>query len=72
MKIRLLTIAIVAALAGCQSTLKSEPGPGKLAYGSKVLVDDGTCPAGQIKQVTGGNNAMKIPRKKECITAPES
>jgi hypothetical protein len=36
--------------------LKQEPPPGALKAGEVVLVDDGTCLAGQIKQVTGGSN----------------
>jgi hypothetical protein len=36
--------------------LSSEPSPGQLNAGQRVLVDDGSCPAGQIKQVTGGSN----------------
>ena len=38
------------------AVLKQEPGPGKLRVGQTVLVDDGSCPPGQIKQVTGGRN----------------
>ena len=41
--------------------------PARLAYGQTVLVDDKSCPAGQIKQVTGGNDLRRIPRVKECI-----
>lgn len=48
--------------------MKTEPGPGTLSSGVKILVDDGTCPAGQIKQVTGGNNAQGVARKRECIS----
>jgi hypothetical protein len=33
--------------------LSSEPAPGQLRLGQRVKVDDGTCPAGQIKEVTG-------------------
>lgn len=63
-------IAIVAlmGLAGCQSILKSEPAKGTLPQGQKVLVDDGSCPAGQVKQVTGATPGT--PRLKECIPMP--
>lgn len=70
MKYRLLPILFVLGLAGCQSTLKQEPGSGTLPFGKKVLVDDGSCPQGQIKQITGGNGA-KIPRVRECIPTPK-
>ena len=38
------------------AVLKSEPGEGQLRPGQRVLVDDGSCPAGQIKEVVGGSN----------------
>lgn len=46
---------------------KREPPKGALAWGKTVLVDDGTCPSGQIKEITGGNTRHAIPRKKKCI-----
>jgi hypothetical protein len=33
--------------------LSSEPAAGQLRLGQRVKVDDGTCPAGQIKEVAG-------------------
>jgi hypothetical protein len=33
--------------------LSSEPAAGQLRLGQRVKVDDGTCPAGQIKEVSG-------------------
>jgi hypothetical protein len=36
--------------------LKSEPKEGHLRPGQRVLVDDGSCPSGQIKEVIGGSN----------------
>ncbi|MGH6805922.1 MAG: DUF6719 family protein [Ensifer adhaerens] len=65
---RVLAVGAAAvAFSACSQTLTAEPGPGKLSSGVKVLVDDGTCPTGQIKQITGGNNAAGISRKRECI-----
>jgi hypothetical protein len=34
-------------------TLKKEPDPKQLSCGQKVLVENNTCPAGQILEVTG-------------------
>ncbi len=34
-------------------TLKNEPNPKQLSCGQKVLVENNTCPAGQILEVTG-------------------
>ncbi len=36
--------------------LKKDPEPGHLLAGQQILVDDGSCPAGQIKELTGGTN----------------
>jgi hypothetical protein len=33
--------------------LSQEPEAGQLRLGQRVKVDDGTCPAGQIKEVSG-------------------
>jgi hypothetical protein len=52
--------------------LKREPPMGQLQEGQVVLVDDGSCPGGQIKQVTGGNHVKAggfkhIVRTRTCI-----
>jgi hypothetical protein len=39
-----------------------------LRLGERVMVDDGTCPAGQIKQVTGTKlTASGVLRVEKCI-----
>ena len=38
------------------TTVKQEPPMGAMREGQVVLVDDGSCPAGQIKRVIGGNH----------------
>ena len=45
---------------------------GALKEGQRVLVDDGTCQKGQIKEVIGGNHTSvggnkQIVRQKRCI-----
>jgi hypothetical protein len=55
----LLAAILSTAGAAGAATLKQEPPEGALRAGQKVLVDDGTCPPGQIKQVTGGGNISK-------------
>jgi hypothetical protein len=49
--------------------LKKEPEPGQLTTGTVVLVDDGTCGKGKIKQVTGGSTSVMTPkpRIRKCI-----
>jgi hypothetical protein len=36
--------------------LQQEPPPSTLAAGARVYVNDGKCPKGQIKEITGGSN----------------
>lgn len=55
-------------------TLRREPPPGALRFGDRVLVDDGRCPRGQVKEVTGGSNiggsetrAGRAKRNRRCI-----
>jgi hypothetical protein len=74
-----LLIALVCAVALCAvgspglaEVLKREPPMGQLREGQTVLVDDGSCPAGQIKEVIGGNHvkvggSKHIVRTRKCI-----
>jgi hypothetical protein len=52
--------------------LKQEPFPGMMSPGAIVLVDDGSCGKGRIKEVTGGEVAPAIqrPRTIRCIARP--
>jgi hypothetical protein len=69
-------LAVVGSLlvgpALAVDVLKKEPPMGKMTLGQKVLVDDGSCPAGQIKEVTGGDHVkvggtQHIVRTYKCI-----
>jgi class 3 adenylate cyclase len=51
-------------------TLKAEPGIGQIPTGAKVLVDDGTCPTGQLKEIIGGNINTGQPRLRSCVPRP--
>ena len=53
--------------------LKREPNMGAMKEGQRVLVDDGSCPAGQIKEVIGGNHSKvggykQLERQRRCIS----
>lgn len=67
----------IAALAWLSATgvsadmPKQMPQDGVLSPGEVVLVDDGRCPAGEVKQVTGGNKAKNIPREVKCVPKPQ-
>jgi hypothetical protein len=52
----MLVVAVLTVPAAATQILKREPPPGTLAVGDRVLVDDGTCPKGRIKEVAAGAN----------------
>jgi hypothetical protein len=69
----LIAAIILIGLAGAAlAQVKHEPAMGALKEGQVVLVDDGSCPKGQIKRVVGGNHFTvggfkKIERKRSCV-----
>ena len=78
MKLRIaivVTCAVAINAWGSERVLKQEPARGELRQGEVVLVDDGTCPKGEIKQVTGGGNVrgdFGSNRQRRCIPGPEA
>jgi len=48
----LIVFAMLASQAVAAPRLPTEPT--EIAPGQKLLIDDGTCPGGQIKELTGG------------------
>jgi hypothetical protein len=73
------TIAAIAGVLAADSsassiaaTVKQEPPMGAMREGQVLLVDDGSCPAGQIKRVVGGNHTKvggtkQVVRTSSCI-----
>ena len=60
------------ASAAFAKTVKQEPPMGAMREGEVVLVDDGSCPAGQIRRVVGGNHTKaggtkQIVRTSSCV-----
>ena len=56
-----------ARSAMAQDALKAEPPPGTLPPGSRWLINDGSCGAGQVKEMIAGNIHAHIPRQRRCI-----
>jgi hypothetical protein len=51
-----------------KTMLQREPAEGELRLGQRVRVDDGSCPAGKIKEITATNaTAQGIARTRACI-----
>ena len=72
--IGLFSLAALMSLVATGTTAelpRQMPKDGVLSPGEVVLVDDGRCPAGEVKQVTGGNKAKNIPREVKCVPKPQ-
>jgi hypothetical protein len=69
--VALAALAYLLAAGGSSDAqvVKQEPFEGQMVPGAVILVDDGTCGKGKIKQVTGGEiEAMDPrPRSRKCI-----
>ena len=67
--------ACFTALLACSGPTKikylsKEPAMGDLSYGEVVYVDDGKCPGGQIKKITGGSDEEGVAREVRCVARP--
>jgi hypothetical protein len=68
-------LALPASLALCllaspsvAQQVGNERNIGELRLGQRILVDDGTCPAGQIKEVSGSQMTTSgVLRTRKCI-----
>jgi len=69
-----ITLALLGGLTLCsgawaqQSIVSREQDIPDLRLGQRVLVDDGSCPAGQIKEVSGSQiTTTGVLRTRKCI-----
>ena len=62
-----------AGVAFCAPTkiLKEMPAKGVVRRGDIVYVDDGKCPAGQVKTIIGGDQQTGVPRQVSCVKRPD-
>ena len=62
-------IASVALIgAACADIVGRESDITELRLGQKIYIDDGSCPAGQIKEVSGMRlTAAGVERSKKCV-----
>jgi len=65
-----LAICVSGAARAAPTLLKEMPAKGVLRLGEVAYVDDGTCPAGEVKKVTGGNQKAGVARQVECVKRP--
>jgi uncharacterized protein DUF6719 len=63
-----LALLVFASSAPAQQAVMREQDIVDLRLGQRVLVDDGSCPAGQIKEVSGSQmTASGIVRTRKCV-----
>ena len=63
-----LLISLALAAAAQAATVGREQDVIDLKLGQRVLVDDGTCPAGQVKEVRGAKMTDKgVSRTSACV-----
>lgn len=70
MRVLLSTVALLAlaAPALAQQPVMRESDIPDLRLGQRVLVDDGSCPAGQIKEVQGAQmTPAGVVRTRKCV-----
>lgn len=65
-------LASVTACTAPVEILKEVPANGTVRRGDVVFVDDGKCPAGEVKRIVGGNQMTGAPRQVECVKRPET
>jgi hypothetical protein len=73
--IRLFSVLLLAGLAlwplsssALQNQVSKEQDIVNLQLGQRVKVDDGTCPAGQIKEISGSKmTSTGIVRSQKCV-----
>jgi len=69
----LITGTLIAGVFGCSTTalaqtVSREQDIVDLRLGQRVMVDDGSCPAGQIKEVQGSQMTTEgVVRTRKCI-----
>jgi len=62
-----------AASFALQGQVSQEQDIGNLQLGQRIKVDDGTCPAGQIKEILGARmSASGVVRTQKCVPRPGS
>jgi hypothetical protein len=70
-----LSLGVVLWMSACSptvQTLREMPATGTIQNGRIVYVDDGDCPLGQVKEVTGGSLTQGIPRGIRCVDRPSA
>jgi hypothetical protein len=57
-------------MTAANTVLPHDPPSGWLTPGQRMLIDDGSCVVGQIREVSGGNMTLGLPRGERCVPRP--
>jgi len=61
-------LAVFVAMFWSLAMLTREPAEGDLRLGQRAYVDDGTCPQGQVKEITGSKlTPAGLQRTRKCV-----
>lgn len=65
------SLLVMLTLPAAAQTVSSERDIGALRLGQKILVDDGSCPTGQIKEVSGARlvEGGNVEATRQCVPA---
>jgi len=61
------SMLLLADAAAAERVYREEPPIPSLPTGQRALVDDGSCPKGQIKEIIGGDIMRQVARQRRCI-----
>ena len=63
-----LALIVLVSSAFAQQAVMREQDIGELRLGQRVLVDDGSCPTGQVKEVLGSQMTTEgVVRSRKCV-----
>lgn len=66
-----LLLAGTAGAAPASIEVRTDmPPKGSVRQGEVVYVDDGRCPAGEVKKIIGGNEKTGVARQVVCVARP--
>jgi adenylate cyclase len=68
--IAFLKVGIGYRMAAANTVLPHDPPSGWLTPGQRMLIDDGSCAVGQIREVSGGNMTLGLSRGERCVPRP--
>ena len=73
---KIMVVAVGFIVSSCAQPepkveyLQAEPAAGSVPSRNVVYVDDGICPHGEVKEITGGTRMSTTVRQVRCVKRP--